>query len=87
MASDAPVIAQGADVKVYFPIQGPLFSKARTLRAVDGVSFEVRQGETLGVVGESGSGKSTLARAVLNLLPATGGAFTLRGRGIPSAAR
>lgn len=87
LASDAPVIAAGADVKVYFPIQGAMFSKARTLRAVDGVSFEVRQGETLGVVGESGSGKSTLARAVLNLLPATGGAVTLLGRDITSADR
>ena len=87
LASDAPVIAAGADVKVYFPIQGAMFSKARTLRAVDGVSFEVRQGETLGVVGESGSGKSTLARAVLSLLPATGGAVTLLGRDITSADR
>lgn len=87
LAPDAPVIAEGSDVKVHFPIQGPLFTKARTLRAVDGVSFEVRQGETLGVVGESGSGKSTLARAVLNLLPATGGAVTLMGRDITSADR
>ena len=47
----------------------------------------VRQGETLGVVGESGSGKSTLARAVLNLLPATGGAVTLLGRDITHADR
>ena len=87
LAPDAPVIAEGRDVKVYFPIAGGLFGKTRTLRAVDGVSFEVRQGETLGVVGESGSGKSTLARAVLNLLPATGGAVTLMGRDITHADR
>ena len=51
------------------------------------MSFEVRQGETLGVVGESGSGKSTLARAVLNLLPATGGTVTVMGRDITHADR
>ena len=87
LAADAPMVAEGRDVKVYFPIPGTLFAKGAVLRAVDGVSFEVRQGETLGTVGESGSGKSTLARAVLNLLPATGGAVTLMGRDITGADR
>ncbi|HEY8615114.1 dipeptide ABC transporter ATP-binding protein [Phenylobacterium sp.] len=85
--ADAPVVVEGRDVKVHFPIRQGLFGKTRTLRAVDGVSFQVRQGETLGVVGESGSGKSTLARAVLNLLPATSGAVTLLGRDITHADR
>ena len=85
--TDAPVVVEGDDVKVWFPMPGGLFSAARTLRAVDGVSFQVRQGETLGVVGESGSGKSTLARAVLNLLPATHGTVTLLGRDITRAER
>jgi oligopeptide/dipeptide ABC transporter ATP-binding protein len=86
-AADAPVVAEGRDVKVHFPIREGMFGKARTLRAVDGVSFSVRQGETLGIVGESGSGKSTLARAVLNLLPATEGAVTLMGRDLTHADR
>jgi len=85
--ADAPVIVEGQDVKVHFPIHEGLFGKKRTLRAVDGVSFQVREGETLGVVGESGSGKSTLARAVLNLLPANEGTVTLLGRDLTHADR
>jgi peptide/nickel transport system ATP-binding protein len=56
------------------------------LRAVDDVSFEIRQGETLGIVGESGCGKSTLARMVLKLLPATSGRIELQGRDITDLA-
>ena len=82
LPADAPVLVEGRDVKVYFPLSGPPFGPKRILRAVDGVDFVIRQGETLGVVGESGSGKSTLARAVLNLIPATAGAVTLLGRDI-----
>ena len=74
-------------MKVWFPIPQGFLGAPKTLRAVDGVSFQVRQGETLGVVGESGSGKSTLARAVLNLIPATEGAVTLMGRDITHAER
>ena len=83
--ADAPVVVEGKDVKVWFPIHDKLFTPRRMLRAVDGVSFTLRQGETLGVVGESGSGKSTLARAVLNLLPATGGSVTVLGRDVTHA--
>ncbi len=82
VAPDAPVIVEGCDMRVYFPVREGLFGKPRTLRAVDGVSFQVRKGETLGVVGESGSGKSTLARAVLNLIPPTDGAVALLGRNL-----
>jgi oligopeptide/dipeptide ABC transporter ATP-binding protein len=84
---DAPVLIEARDLKVWFPVRQGLLSQTRTLRAVDGVSLAVRQGETLGVVGESGSGKSTLARAVLNLLPPTAGAVTLMGRDITHAER
>jgi oligopeptide transport system ATP-binding protein len=59
------------DLKVHFQIGGGLFSRRREglLKAVDGVSFDLRPGETLGLVGESGCGKTTLGRAVLRLLP------------------
>jgi oligopeptide/dipeptide ABC transporter ATP-binding protein len=82
---DAPVVVEATDMKVHFPISEGLFGKTRTLRAVDGVSFFVREGETLGVVGESGSGKSTLARAALRLIPPTAGAVTLLGRDLTAA--
>ena len=85
--ADAPVVVEGKDIKVWFPIGGGFLSKRRQLRAVDGVSFLIRRGETLGVVGESGCGKSTLSRAVLNLIPPSAGAVTLMGQNISSAER
>ncbi|HXS28287.1 MAG TPA: ABC transporter ATP-binding protein [Steroidobacteraceae bacterium] len=60
---------------------------ARVLRAVDGVSFELRAGEALGIVGESGCGKSTLVRAVLRLLPCSGGTVVWAGRSIDAVDR
>ncbi len=72
------------DLKVHFQVSGGSFAfgAKKALRAVDGVSFSLRQGETLGVVGESGCGKSTLARAVLSLAPKTDGAVLWCGRDI-----
>ena len=69
------------DLKVWFPVRKGVF--ARTVgyvKAVDGVSFVLHRGETLGVVGESGSGKSTIARVITGLQKPTGGSFELRGR-------
>jgi oligopeptide/dipeptide ABC transporter ATP-binding protein len=77
------------DMRVHFPIQvkGGLFGKTKPLKAVDGVSFDLRPGETLGVVGESGCGKSTLARGVLKLIPPTSGKVAWLGKDITSAGR
>ena len=82
-------VLQVEDMKVHFPIQvkGGVFGKSKPLKAVDGVSFDLRRGETLGVVGESGCGKSTLARGVLRLIPPTDGAVAWLGRDISKAGR
>ena len=72
------------DLKVHFPVaRGSLFRRRRgAIRAVDGISFAVRPGETFGLVGESGCGKSTTARAVLNLVRPTSGEVLWEGRRI-----
>lgn len=78
---DAKSILQAHDVKVHFPLKqsGKWFAPTIKLRAVDGVSFLLREGETLGIVGESGCGKSTLARAVLRLVESTEGRVSWLG--------
>src|SRR3954462_3479753 len=74
------------DLHVHFSVRGEgLFPKKRTLKAVNGVSFDLYPGETLGIVGESGCGKSTLARALLNLIPASAGKVVWLGRDMSGA--
>ena len=71
--ADAPVIAEGDDLRVYFQIRrGWLRREVGSVKAVDGVTIAVRDGETVGLVGESGSGKSTIGLAMLRLEQANG---------------
>lgn len=76
-------LLQVEHLKKYFPVRKGLFSKpVGSLKAVDGVSFTIRQGETLGVVGESGCGKTTLGRTILRLLEPTAGKVIFDGKDI-----
>jgi microcin C transport system ATP-binding protein len=69
----APVVIHTNDLKVWFPIKRGLLRRViGHIKAVDGVSIEVRKGETLGIVGESGSGKTTLGLAILRLISSVG---------------
>jgi oligopeptide transport system ATP-binding protein len=77
------------DVKKHFPVtRGIIFQKQiASVKAVDGVSFTLKEGETLGIVGESGCGKSTLARCIMRLLDTTGGRILFEGRDITKLSR
>src|ERR1051325_5582220 len=72
------------NLKTHFPVErGTLFRRRiGTVKAVDGVSLTLAQGEILGLVGESGCGKSTLGRTILRLVPPTEGAVILAGRNL-----
>ena len=83
MADNRQPILSVRNVKVHFKVAGGKdwpWTPKKTLKAVDGVSFDLYAGETLGVVGESGCGKSTLSRAILNLIPATDGEIVWMGK-------
>lgn len=74
MQGRGPVVIAARNIRKYFPIRGGLLaSHIGDVRAVDGVSFEVFEGETVGLVGESGCGKTTVGRMVLGLIEATSG--------------
>ncbi|MDM5224015.1 ATP-binding cassette domain-containing protein [Peribacillus sp. NJ11] len=76
------------NLKVHFPIRGGFFRRVVDhVRAVDGVSFELQQGETYGLVGESGSGKSTTGKAVVKLNDVTSGQILFEGRDLASLSR
>ncbi|CAM3283737.1 ABC transporter ATP-binding protein [Sporolactobacillus spathodeae] len=72
-----------ANLKKYYPIKQGVFNKTKeTVRAVDGVSFKVNKGETLGIVGESGCGKSTTGRMIMRLIEPTDGKVIFEGQDI-----
>lgn len=75
-------------LKVHFPQRSPVLRRVTaTLRAVDGVTFDLPAGSTLGVVGESGCGKSTTARAIVGLMPPTAGKIRFAGEDLDAANR
>ncbi|HEV8563675.1 MAG TPA: oligopeptide/dipeptide ABC transporter ATP-binding protein [Actinomycetota bacterium] len=79
------VLLDVRDLRTHFTLRGSFAervfgSEKGVVRAVDGVSFQLRRGEVFGLVGESGSGKTTLGRTILGLAPATSGSIALRGR-------
>jgi len=77
------VILNVSDLKMYFPVlRGLLRRKVADVKAVDGVSFQLKRGETLGLVGESGCGKTTIGRCVLGLYRATAGKIMFLGEDI-----
>jgi ABC-type oligopeptide transport system ATPase subunit len=66
------VILNVHNLKTHFPVRSGVFSRVHEhVKAVDGVSFQVKRGRTLGLVGESGCGKTTVGRTILRLIPAT----------------
>ena len=76
MAEQRKALLSVQDLQVHYPVKirnKGFFAQKRVVRAVDGVSFDVYEGETLGIVGESGCGKSTTGRAIVRLNRPTGG--------------
>ncbi|MBT2573830.1 dipeptide ABC transporter ATP-binding protein [Bacillus sp. ISL-51] len=82
-AANQETILELKDVKKYFPIRSGFFQrKVGDVKAVDGVSFSLKRGETLGIVGESGCGKSTAGRTMIRLYKPTDGQILFKGRDI-----
>ena len=71
------------NLKKYFPVKKGVFSRTvGQIRAVDGISFALKRGETLGLVGESGCGKTTVGRSILRLIEPTAGRVTFNGKNL-----
>ncbi|TSB47846.1 ABC transporter ATP-binding protein [Alkalicoccobacillus porphyridii] len=82
---DQPILLDVKNLKKHFPVKKELFSfRSQHIHAVDGVSLQIRQGETFGLVGESGSGKSTLGRLLVQLEKPTSGDISFEGEALDS---
>lgn len=81
MKTDGSSVLEVKDLKVHFPVRSGFIRRDTliTIKAVDGVSFDIKKGEILGLVGESGCGKSTLGRAILRLVKPTSGTVNIEG--------
>ncbi|MCA2012293.1 ATP-binding cassette domain-containing protein [Cereibacter sphaeroides] len=79
--SDAPIL-KVSDLTVRFPIRGPFARKLGAINALDGVSFDLAEGEILGLVGESGCGKSTLGKTLMGIQAPTSGSIVFEGKEI-----
>ena len=88
-AADGDVLLRAEGIVKHFPIKEGIFFKHQvgSVKAVDGVSLQVRRGETLGLVGETGCGKSTLARCIMRLFPLTSGKLTFDGSDLSKLSR
>ena len=82
ISKETPLVLEVENLEKEYRSSGSFFGKPRVVKAIDGVSFTLRKGQTLGVVGESGSGKSTLGRILLKLLEPDGGVIRFDGRDI-----
>lgn len=82
MAERSDILLHVEDMKIYYSVAGKRLGTTDYVKAVDGVSFEVRRGEVFGIVGESGCGKSTLGRGICKLEKPTGGKIVLDGEDI-----
>jgi oligopeptide transport system ATP-binding protein len=82
---DGEVLLSLQDLEVYYKLGGGLFKKTKYVKAVDGVTLDIKKGETLGLVGESGCGKSTLGKAILRLTEPTGGQVFYHGKDLAHA--
>ncbi|SCW66437.1 peptide/nickel transport system ATP-binding protein [Rhizobium mongolense subsp. loessense] len=80
--ADTPMVLEVANLSKTYHTSGGFFSRSRTVKAVNNVSFSIRKGRTLGVVGESGSGKSSLGRVLLKLMDCDDGEILFDGRDI-----
>ena len=87
-SEERPVLLKVEGLKKHFPITKGVFRRqVGAVKAVDGISFDILKGETLGLVGESGCGKSTAGRVILQLYPATEGKVTFKGRDLMSLSK